>query len=495
MSSNFDFLQTITDPDYLRICANLYKVCTGAEMYLYDDPDTCMDRCRVAIEKVTQLLYFKQFGDFGRKNLFEISNDKDFKVKVYQFFGNKGGEQLLNDIHRVRIKGNEAHHGDVIKNPILTASMILRKTHRIIVKVLKKLGFIQSVPSYTEPVLYTRETETIENVKGGSSVRPAVPASSDNLNNQRDGYKNQPEAKTTQENIVQPVFTPSVPRDIRKTKRFETSRGSARKKNRGTKKQYDKQVSIPHHAITEKDEKQSSRSIKYVLHNILLVIGFCLLLAFSFYMWKYTNLELADWIQYTLISVVALVLFSPSSDDAIGKTIALFCVFCATLVFGVFASYDQRVSEWKPYIIVLVCAGLIILITEHLWSIRRTIMQCWVAAPYINQLMKDVGYGKTNMLEWAYGKAELKKQLLDQMDLNIYRAMTDEQLDELEALLDAGASAKVIEQFIRNTGIDFKKIVKDTVIAYRANQLEISVENAYFCPKRRLFDIFFVFLF
>lgn len=177
MSNNFDFLQTVTDPDYLRICAKLYKVCTGAEISLYRDPDDCMNRCRIAAELVAQLLYFKLVGDYGRKNFFEILDDNDLKVKVHQLFGNRDGKRLLDDFHQVRKAGNKAHHGKVIKNPVLAASKILQRTHRLIVKTLKKLGLVQTVPSYTEPNPYTEEVGDagVSDTKVASAMRTETP--------------------------------------------------------------------------------------------------------------------------------------------------------------------------------------------------------------------------------------------------------------------------------------------------------------------------------
>ena len=64
-------------------------------------------------------------------------------------------------------------------------------------------------------------------------------------------------------------------------------------------------------------------------------------------------------------------------------------------------------------------------------------------------------------------EADLKAQLLDQIDRAVVDALPDEKIDELNTLLDQGVDEARIQEFIGESGVDVQRVTLETMLRFR----------------------------
>ena len=106
------------------------------------------------------------------------------------------------------------------------------------------------------------------------------------------------------------------------------------------------------------------------------------------------------------------------------------------------------------------------------------ITQDQVIAVYLERMLKDKG-------EWAEDAQEQKRQIerlrqkLDErVEREMIRALSDDQLDELDRRLDDGMTDDEMEEFLENTGVDFGAAARKAMIEFRAEYLGETPEEA-----------------
>ena len=106
------------------------------------------------------------------------------------------------------------------------------------------------------------------------------------------------------------------------------------------------------------------------------------------------------------------------------------------------------------------------------------ITQDQVIAVYLERMLKDKG-------EWAEDAQEQKRQIerlrqkLDErVEREMIRALSDDQLDELDRRLDDGMTDDEMEEFLENTGVDFGAAARKAMVEFRAEYLGETPEEA-----------------
>lgn len=89
---------------------------------------------------------------------------------------------------------------------------------------------------------------------------------------------------------------------------------------------------------------------------------------------------------------------------------------------------------------------------------------------FVDKMMSDKGVNDETL------KEQLKAKLDEQIEQAMIRALPDEKLVELEAMLDRDASDDEIEKFFDESGVDFQVAVEDTMAAFRAAFLNNGTE-------------------
>lgn len=75
----------------------------------------------------------------------------------------------------------------------------------------------------------------------------------------------------------------------------------------------------------------------------------------------------------------------------------------------------------------------------------------------------------------AQVQADLKKDLLQEIDRALVNALSDEKLAEFNALLDdPNTNAEVVQNFIKNSGVDINAVTIRTMVGFRALYLQNS---------------------
>lgn len=99
-------------------------------------------------------------------------------------------------------------------------------------------------------------------------------------------------------------------------------------------------------------------------------------------------------------------------------------------------------------------------------------------AIYIDRLIADKGLATANREQYG----ELSRQLREQFDEACQKAMIsalpDAKLEELSKKLDDGMTDDEIEKFFEGAGVDFPKVVQETMIKFRADYLGKAASEA-----------------
>lgn len=75
--------------------------------------------------------------------------------------------------------------------------------------------------------------------------------------------------------------------------------------------------------------------------------------------------------------------------------------------------------------------------------------------------------------------ADLKQQMLDQINRALIDALPEEKLDEFNALLeDEASSDESIQSFIMNSGVDVNKVTVATMLRFRELYLQSAEDRA-----------------
>ncbi len=84
-------------------------------------------------------------------------------------------------------------------------------------------------------------------------------------------------------------------------------------------------------------------------------------------------------------------------------------------------------------------------------------------AAFIEQLLTKKGSKSSDPKELANQREALRRELEEKVELAMFEALSDEQLDEYEAMLDADASDEELEKFWDESGLDFGKVASEAM--------------------------------
>ena len=82
-------------------------------------------------------------------------------------------------------------------------------------------------------------------------------------------------------------------------------------------------------------------------------------------------------------------------------------------------------------------------------------MQEQVIATFLERLLKEKGEWAVDTETQKRQVERLRRKLDDRVELEMMRALSDDQLDELERRLDDGMDDDELELFLEGTGVDF----------------------------------------
>jgi hypothetical protein len=147
---NFGYLE---NQDELSM---LFTYCHECEAFVHTQADISLTAARKAMEYITKLLYGTKISpDMQRMSLFEILSDYDFVDYL-------GDRTLVDAIHEVRRKGNQAvHEGNMTS---ADAMCILEKLHYIIGEMCIKLGVITEYSPFDPNSVQSHEAHTAEGI-------------------------------------------------------------------------------------------------------------------------------------------------------------------------------------------------------------------------------------------------------------------------------------------------------------------------------------------
>ena len=153
---NFTYLENQKD------FSTLLTYCNECESFACSSADISITAARKAMEYMVKLLYGTHItSDIRGLTLFDMLSDYDF----VDYIGNR---TLLDSIHQIRRKGNQAvHEGNM---SVQDAMKVLEKLHYVTGEVCIKLGLIESYPAFNpniekkaiDPVSITDEPEVDE---------------------------------------------------------------------------------------------------------------------------------------------------------------------------------------------------------------------------------------------------------------------------------------------------------------------------------------------
>lgn len=106
------------------------------------------------------------------------------------------------------------------------------------------------------------------------------------------------------------------------------------------------------------------------------------------------------------------------------------------------------------------------------------ITQEQVIATFLERLLKDNGEWAADTETQKRQVEQLRRKLDDRVELEMMRALSDDQLDELERRLDDGMNDDELEQFLENTRVDFAAATWKALIGFRAEYLGETLEEA-----------------
>lgn len=127
---NFTYLKNNRD------FSALFECCNECELFVHDRPNISITAARKAMEYMVKLLYGTQINpEIRGLTLFDMLSDYDFMDYI-------NNRMLLDAIHLIRKKGNQAvHEGNMSSQDAMLA---LEKLHYVTGEVCIKLGIIES---------------------------------------------------------------------------------------------------------------------------------------------------------------------------------------------------------------------------------------------------------------------------------------------------------------------------------------------------------------
>lgn len=90
-----------------------------------------------------------------------------------------------------------------------------------------------------------------------------------------------------------------------------------------------------------------------------------------------------------------------------------------------------------------------------------------IATVFVDKILAEKGLTDLSPEQQVRLREQLKAKLDEQVDQAMLRALSDEQLDELEKLIDDGASDEQIDDFFNRTNVDFTAAVQETMVEFR----------------------------
>lgn len=106
------------------------------------------------------------------------------------------------------------------------------------------------------------------------------------------------------------------------------------------------------------------------------------------------------------------------------------------------------------------------------------ITQEQVIAAFLERLLKEKGEWAADTETQKRQVEQLRRKLDDRVELEMMRALSDDQLDELERRLDDGMDDDELELFLEGTGVNFAAATRRALIGFRAEYLGETLEEA-----------------
>lgn len=144
---NFAYLRKIKD---LSVLSNY---CKEAEQFSLSNPDISITASRKAIEYMVKLLYGARISpDIRGLSMFDMLSDYDFIDYI-------NDRSLLDAVHQIRRKGNQAvHEGNLGREEAVET---LRLLHYVTGEVCVRLGVIESYPEFNPNLINSSVTENL----------------------------------------------------------------------------------------------------------------------------------------------------------------------------------------------------------------------------------------------------------------------------------------------------------------------------------------------
>lgn len=97
-----------------------------------------------------------------------------------------------------------------------------------------------------------------------------------------------------------------------------------------------------------------------------------------------------------------------------------------------------------------------------------------ILSAFVIKMMADKGVEGMSSEDQDRLRMRLQEKLQEQVEQALVRMLTDEQLEELDRKLDAGASDEEIETFFAESGADAEKAMTDAMAAFREAYMNMS---------------------
>lgn len=102
-------------------------------------------------------------------------------------------------------------------------------------------------------------------------------------------------------------------------------------------------------------------------------------------------------------------------------------------------------------------------------------VQTKVIEEFVDKMIADKGLGVVSTEKIGALRENLCAKLEEQVEQAMLRALSDEQLVELEKLVDSGASDEELDEFFDNSGVDFTKAAEQAMSEFRKAFLDSAV--------------------
>ena len=106
------------------------------------------------------------------------------------------------------------------------------------------------------------------------------------------------------------------------------------------------------------------------------------------------------------------------------------------------------------------------------------ITQEQVIATFLERLLKEKGEWAADTETQKRQVEQLRRKLDDRVELEMMRALSDDQLDELERRLDDGMDDDELELFLEGTGVDYAAETRRALNGFLAEYLGETPEEA-----------------